>query len=124
MRRILICAAVSLAALLGWLAGGCVASPAFAQVTVPQLGYQAPVTGAVPRLSSAQGIAIGVTGQLLAAKEAEYNAALEQLHEIEAEVAHDHPGYHFDENSGAVERDQPLKKNTPASNAPKFWERR
>ena len=77
--------------------------------------------GVAQQLTVTDVIAIGVVGDKLRANARERDSLMMTMRQIEAQVARDHPGYHFDECSNMLVRDTPLR---PAQ-APcvKFWER-
>lgn len=63
-----------------------------------------------PKLSKTETVAIGAVAEKLAQNRRDLAGLMETLHELEAEIVAEHPGYHFDEVSGAIVKDPPPAK--------------
>jgi hypothetical protein len=102
IRFVLLAAAMALLSGLLW---SCAPQPSYAQAAVQP--------AASPELPFTVQVAINALGQQLQQNRQEHDALVEALHKIEAEYAHDHPGYHYDEETG-----KPVANVVPKPGAP------
>lgn len=67
-----------------------------------------------PKLSTTEVVAIGAINEKLQANAKERANYIQVVRSIEDEIAKEHPGYHFDENTGQIAKDAAPEKPADA----------
>jgi hypothetical protein len=106
--------------LAAWM-NGCAVEAAFAQAAKPA-AVAADVQAVPIPPTVTEGIALQALASALANNQQQRQQLEAQLHAVEAEIAKNHPGYHFDEAMGGIVKLPPAAdpaKKDPAKPEPK-----